>query len=219
MPELNFQFVGTEAVDDRETPLIQSCVEANRASGNRFSHAANKVELLKMKKILIAGLGNIFHGDEGFGCEVIHELIFRNLPEDVSLVDFGIRRYDLARALTDGYAAAILVGATPRNASPGTVFLTEPDLHRPGRPEPSAIDPSAMNPATVLPVAQSLGTIFGKIYLVDCEPAVLENDSDEIGLSLPVRRAVRPAVEMIESLVNDLLGFQKPKTDAGIAPA
>ena len=85
-----------------------------------------------MSAILVAGLGNIFNGDDGFGVEVVHRLAARPLPADVRIVDFGIRGLDLAYALADGYAAAILVDAARRGHAPGTVTIVEPeadDLH------------------------------------------------------------------------------------------
>ncbi|MEP6662671.1 MAG: hydrogenase maturation protease [Verrucomicrobiota bacterium] len=157
-----------------------------------------------MKKILIAGIGNIFHGDDGFGCEVVRELNRLNFPGGVTIRDFGIRSYDLAYALTEDYDATILIDATSRGEKPGTVFLIEPDLSRLNELETSTVDPHSMNPVTVLQLAQSLGTISGKLFLVGCEPAVLENDNGEITLSEPVRAAISPAIEMVTSLIAEL---------------
>ena len=81
-----------------------------------------------MKKILVAGIGNIFFGDDAFGCEVARQLAQRPLPKGVCVTDFGIRSYDLAYAIMDGYDAIILVDATPQGAEPGTVYLIEPDV-------------------------------------------------------------------------------------------
>jgi hydrogenase maturation protease len=156
-----------------------------------------------MKKILIAGIGNIFHGDDGFGCEIIRELSRKIFPEGVTLQDFGIRSYDLAYALTVDYDAIILVDAVPRGEKAGTIFLIEPDINRLGELEANAVDPHSMNPVAVLQMAQSLGEISGKLFLVGCEPAVLE--SDEIGLSAEVLAAIPQAIEMIESLVAELI--------------
>ncbi|MGH7848434.1 MAG: hydrogenase maturation protease, partial [Candidatus Binatia bacterium] len=73
-------------------------------------------------KILVAGIGNIFLGDDGFGVEVARELAKRKLPESVRVVDFGIRGFDLAYALLDGYDLTILVDAAPRGGLPGTLY-------------------------------------------------------------------------------------------------
>jgi hydrogenase maturation protease len=156
-----------------------------------------------MKKILIAGIGNIFHGDDGFGCEVIRELAHKKNSDEVVVTDFGIRSYDLAYALTGDYDATILVDAASRAAKPGTVYLIEPDLGRLNELESTSVDAHSMNPVAVLQLAQSLGTISGKLFLVGCEPAVLE--SDEIGLSASVTAALPTAIEMIDSLVAELL--------------
>ena len=83
-----------------------------------------------MKRILVAGIGNIFFGDDAFGCEVAKELAQRPLPEGVRVIDFGIRSYDLAYAIMDDYDATILVDASPRGSPPGTVYLIEPDLNK-----------------------------------------------------------------------------------------
>ena len=169
-----------------------------------------------MKKILIAGIGNIFHGDDGFGCEVARELIRRDFPDEVTVTDFGIRSYDLAYALTEGYDATILVDAVPRGENPGTIFLIEPDLDRLGAWEAKAVDPHSMNPVAVLQLAQAIGEIGGKLFLVGCEPAVLE--SDEIGLSPPVQAAIPAAVGTIESLIAEILETKKQTTTIDLVP-
>jgi hydrogenase maturation protease len=173
-----------------------------------------------MKKILIAGIGNIFHGDDAFGCEVIRQLFGRKISEEATVMDFGIRSYDLAYALTIDYDVTILVDAVSRGEKPGTVFLIEPDINRLGELEANAIDAHSMNPVAVLQMAQSLGEISGQLFLVGCEPAILE--SDEIGLSAEVSAAIPHAIEMIESLVTNLLEAksqkQKQQTNAGLVP-
>jgi len=156
------------------------------------------------KRILVAGIGNIFFGDDAFGCEVLEELRRRGVPGEVEAVDFGIRSYDLAYALMDGYETAILVDAVPRGEPPGTLFLIEPD---PVELEnfSGEIDAHRMNPVSVLQMVKSLGGKTGRLYLVGCEPAVLECEEGEMGLSENVRAAVPGAVEMIESLLGKLL--------------
>jgi hydrogenase maturation protease len=97
-------------------------------------------------KILVAGIGNIFLGDDGFGSEVARRLLKRRLPEGVIVEDFGIRGLDLAYALLERFDLAILIDACPRGAAPGTVSVIEPDPagHAAG------IDPHSMDPMTVL---------------------------------------------------------------------
>ena len=108
-----------------------------------------------MKKILIAGIGNIFHGDDAFGCEVVRQLEQCALPAEVIIMDFGIRSYDLAYALTGDYDATILVDAASRAAKPGTVYLIEPDLGRLNELESTSVDAHSMNPVAVLQLAPS----------------------------------------------------------------
>lgn len=166
------------------------------------------------QRILVAGIGNIFFGDDAFGCEVIREWARGPLPEEVHVEDFGIRSYDLACALASGYEAAVLVDALPRGEPPGTVFLFEPDLGALG--SPAAVDPHSLEPVRVLQMAASLGGCPKQLYLVGCEPAVLEAEEDRLGLSEPVQAAVPKAIEMVESLVRKMLS--RP-AEAGAAVA
>ena len=156
-------------------------------------------------KILIAGIGNIFQGDDAFGCEVIRELAQADLPPHITITDFGIRGDDLAYALTDGYDLAIMVDAVPCQKSPGTVYLIEPDLDRLNDLVPAPVNAHSLNPLAVLQMARSVGAHGKKLLLVGCEPASFENDGGEIGLSDPVRRAIPDAVEMVRSLVTEAL--------------
>ena len=152
---------------------------------------------------MIAGIGNIFQGDDAFGCEVIRQMPAGAFPEQVTVIDFGIRSYDQAYAMTSGYDAVILVDAASRQQEPGTLYLIEPDVSRVGKLGVAAVDAHSMNPVSVIQMAQSLGGVIGKLYLIGCEPAALEGD--EIGLSARVQEAVPQALAMIESLVKELL--------------
>jgi len=153
--------------------------------------------------LLVAGIGNIFFGDDAFGCEVARELMKRPVPDGVKVEDFGIRSYDLAYALMDG-CDAILIDAVPRGGAPGSLYLIEPDLTGLGG-EGGNIDAHSMNPVRVLEMVRSLGGQTGRLYLVGCEPSVLETDDGAMGLSESVQAAVPHAIEMIESLMDDLL--------------
>ncbi len=153
-------------------------------------------------RILVAGIGNIFFGDDAFGCGVVRELLMREWPAEVRVEDFGIRSYDLAYAIMDGYDAVILIDATPRGQPPGTVSLIEPDISALDSAADEVVNAHSMNPVRVLQMVRSLGGEARRLYLVGCEPAVLE--AEELGLSAPVRAAVPQAVEMIESLVRTL---------------
>ncbi|MDB6110882.1 MAG: hybD [Pedosphaera sp.] len=161
------------------------------------------------KQILIAGIGNIFLGDDAFGVEVTRQLLQRPLPGGVRVVDFGIRSYDLAYAIMDGYDAIILVDATSRGQPPGTVYLIEPDLNETSNLEAEVLNAHSLSPVKVLQMVQSFGGQHGRLYLVGCEPAVLETENGEIGLSATVQAAVPKAIEMIESLLADLAGESK----------
>jgi hydrogenase maturation protease len=153
--------------------------------------------------ILVAGIGNIFHGDDGFGVEVAQRLLRRPQPNGVRVVDFGIRGLDLAYALMDGYEVAILIDATQRNEVPGTLNSIELDLSDLDdlAPDSFAVDTHGMNPMRVLRMVKSLGGELSRILLVGCEPATLGPEEGFMGLSQIVMAAVDPAVEMVERLV------------------
>ena len=152
--------------------------------------------------VLVAGIGNIFLGDDAFGVEVVRRLGQRPLPEGVRIIDFGIRGFDLAHALMDcADSTAVLVDATPRGGEPGTLYLLEasPDDHEP------VVETHGMDPATVLRTVRALGGAPPRVLVVGCEPASVDLDDDgQMGLSAPVEAAVDEAVQMIESLVADL---------------
>ena len=110
-------------------------------------------------RILVAGIGNIFLGDDAFGVEVARRLSARELPRNVRVTDFGIRGYDLAYALLDGYDTTILIDACPRGEPAGTLYVIEPDLENLGGPEDKqvAVEAHSMNPLNVLRLATSMG--------------------------------------------------------------
>ena len=168
------------------------------------------------KRILVAGIGNIFFGDDAFGCEVASQLAQRPLPEGVRVTDFGIRSYDLAYAIMDGYDATILVDATPQGAEAGTVYLIEPDLKKLDELPEQAVNAHSMNPVRVLQLVRSLGGNAGWLRVVGCEPAVLESEEGRMGLSEKVQAAVLPAIEMIESLIRDLLNGPETRSPQSI---
>jgi hydrogenase maturation protease len=156
------------------------------------------------QRILIAGVGNIFLGDDAFGVEVVRVMAERPQPAGVSVVDYGIRGFDLAYALLDVWDTVILIDALPRGDSPGTLYTLELDRTEfAGRPpQETMINPHGMDPVRVLQLASSMGSVSANIYLVGCEP---EDFGDELqgrmGLSLTVQSSVPHAVEMVEALV------------------
>lgn len=165
-------------------------------------------------RILIAGVGNIFLGDDAFGVEVTQRLARRPLAEQVRVVDFGIRGLDLTYALLDGYDVVVLVDATPRGGAPGTVYVLEPDA---GSQEgPAAVDPHSMDPVKVLRLAAAMGARVGRLLVVGCEPSPVDNVEEmRDGLSEPVRAAVDEAAAAVESLVSRLLGGEGAAGAAG----
>ena len=158
-------------------------------------------------RILVAGIGNIFMGDDAFGCEVARRLSARQFPEGVRVVDFGIRGFDLAYALMDGPDVTVFVDATPRGGEPGTLYTIEPDLSELDTlgEQGMMIEPHGMNPLKVLGMVKSLGGEFKRILLVGCEPGDLGPEEGQMGLSAPVERAVNEAVAVVESLVAKIM--------------
>jgi hydrogenase maturation protease len=154
--------------------------------------------------ILIACIGNIFLGDDGFGVEVARRMAARPLPEGVRVVDFGIRGFDLAYALMDGSETTIFVDATARGGAPGTIYVVEPDLEELNEPAAAMVEAHGMNPMNVLRLVGSMGGTLGRVLLVGCEPETLGGDEGKMGLSEPVQAAVDEAVEAIEALVANI---------------
>jgi hydrogenase maturation protease len=162
-----------------------------------------------LPNILVAGIGNIFLGDDAFGCAVTQRLLRRGSGEHVRVVDFGIRGLDLVYALQDGYDAVILVDAVARGeGAPGTLYLLEPEVEAVS--EGALIDPHSLDPVKVLRTAAALGAKLGRVFLVGCEPATRPDQFDEgempVGMSAAVEAAVEQAAEMVDSLVERLGG-------------
>ena len=155
--------------------------------------------------ILIAGIGNIFLGDDAFGCEVIKELSRRSWPENVRVVDFGIRGFDLAYAMLEEYDLTIFVDATPRGNAPGTLYTIEPDLAELEFEGDVVLETHGMNPMKVLQMVKSMGGQFKKILLVGCEPETSGPEEGLLGLSAVVQAAVPEAARIVERLVNEQL--------------
>ncbi|HYG97756.1 MAG TPA: hydrogenase maturation protease [Terriglobales bacterium] len=154
--------------------------------------------------ILVAGVGNIFLGDDAFGVEVVQRLAQRELPDHIRVIDFGIRSYDLAYALMEPWDLVILVDAVPMGDEPGTIYTIEPELPSENEPNGSAaFDAHTMNPASVLQMVAALGGKPSRVLLVGCEPANLEPEMDgQIGLSAPVQNAVEEAIRSIEAIIS-----------------
>lgn len=155
-----------------------------------------------MKRVLVAGLGNVFSGDDGFGVEVVGRLAGIPLPPSADVLDLGVRGFDLAYALADGYDAAVLVDTLSRGQPAGTVYVFEPDLEDLGGL--GIPDGHGMQPAAVLSLVTQLGAALPQLFVVGCEPATFGPEEGLLGLSEPVRAAVGEAVQVVSSLVERL---------------
>ncbi|MCF3135249.1 hydrogenase maturation protease [Streptomyces olivochromogenes] len=154
--------------------------------------------------VLVAGIGNIFLGDDGFGVETVRALAGRPLPDHVEVADIGVRGVHLAYQLLDGYDTLILVDATARGEAPGTLYVIEHEdvgAHEPGH---APLDGHRMTPDAVLALLGTLCAGTGgrpphRTLVVGCEPACVE---ERMGLSAPVSDAVPQAVRLIEELLD-----------------
>jgi hydrogenase maturation protease len=149
-----------------------------------------------MKRILVAGIGNIFFGDDAFGSEVARRLMSEPWPDDIRVVDFGIRGFDLTFALLEGYETVILLDATPRGGQAGTLYTLEPDTAEFASCVPE-VEPHGMDPMRVLAMAHSMGATWKRLILVGCEPSA---HVEGIGVSEPVRGAMEEAVKVVRRL-------------------
>jgi hydrogenase maturation protease len=160
---------------------------------------------MSASRILVAGIGNIFLGDDAFGVEVAQRLARRALPAGVRVIDFGIRGLDLTYALLDGYHGAILVDAVPRGGPPGTLYVIEPEID--DAAGEVTVEGHGMDPAKVLRAARALGSATRPVLLVGCDPHPPADEDDmQMGLSEPVAAAVDQAVGLVESLIGQMLG-------------
>jgi hydrogenase maturation protease len=152
-------------------------------------------------KILVAGIGNIFFADDGFGVEVAQRMSQTTMPDGVKVVDYGIRGMHLAYDMLAGYDVTILVDAVPRGDAPGTVYVIDvtaagTDALKP----PRQLDPHGMTPDAVLDLLGTLGGDPGQVYVVGCEPA---STDEEMGLSPAVSGAIDTAIGAVMALVQE----------------
>lgn len=150
-------------------------------------------------RILVAGIGNIFLGDDGFGPEVMRRVTGRFADPEVRVVDYGIAGMHLAYDLLDGWDALVLVDAVPDQGAPGSLRVFEAD-HATLNGTP-ALDAHGMDPATVFATLRALGGVAPRTVVVGCEVADLD---EGIGLSDPVQAAIPHAVAAVESAVTML---------------
>jgi hydrogenase maturation protease len=152
------------------------------------------VDAIRSQRVLVAGVGNVLRGDDGFGPAVAERLL--DLPEGAEVVETGIGGIALLQEIIAGCSGLILIDAVDRGAPPGTLFLIEPEV-------PEAVhvpDVHLANPARVLSMAKTIGVLPERVVIIGCQPA----DTEELyqGLSPAVQRAVAPAVNKIEETVH-----------------
>jgi hydrogenase maturation protease len=187
-----------------------------RQPGHRFFFDSTEIEPLphvagekkpsvQTPVILVAGIGNIFMGDDAFGVEVVKRLLARQLPEQVRVVDFGIRGLDLVYALQDGYETTILVDACPQGQPAGTVYVIEPDLSDGAATPQGMVDAHGMDPMNVIRMAKAMNAPLKRLLVIGCEPETLGGEQGQMGLSGPVEAALDEAVAVIEDVVNRIL--------------
>jgi hydrogenase maturation protease len=157
-----------------------------------------------VKHILVAGIGNSWMKDDGFGSEVAGRLGERELPEEAAVFDFGTGGLDLAYEVMRGYDALILIDVSRQGGEPGTLYVMEADEDdvEVGIEDGQVLNPHGMDPQTVLRFVKTLGAWPGKVMVIACEPAVVEEMG--IGLSDEVSGAVDRAVDLVVSTISEL---------------
>jgi hydrogenase maturation protease len=193
-----------------------------RQPGHRFFFKTTEIEPLPKQeqherkvvvkpRILVAGIGNIFLGDDAFGVEVVRRLAGCAIPEAARIVDFGIRGLDLAYALQDGYETTILIDAYPHGQLPGTVSVVELDPNQNTDSAGNFVEPHSMHPMNVLRMARAMNVVLKRVLLIGCEPATLGGEEGHMGLSQPVEVAVEHAMKRTEALIRQILDGEPAK--------
>jgi hydrogenase maturation protease len=182
-----------------------------RQPGHRFFFAPSEVEPLDGgaaagaagARVLVAGIGNVFLGDDGFGVALADRLARDALPAGVEVVDYGIRGMDLACAMLDGWDAVVLLDAMPRGGRPGTLYVVEPELDE----DHVAVEAHGMDPVAVLATARALGGALPRTLVVGCEPSAVPagDEADVVAeLSEPVRAALDEALRLVHALLEQI---------------
>jgi hydrogenase maturation protease len=154
------------------------------------------------ERILIAGIGNIFLGDDGFGVEVAQALVHSEVSPAATIVDYGVRGLDLAYALLKPWRAVILVDAVSRGGAPGDLYLMRPADEA---AQQCGLDPHSMDPNRVLALARSLGGISAPVYIIGCEPLDFGDEAEgRMGLSPQIKSAIPEAVSMVRRLLSEI---------------
>lgn len=147
-------------------------------------------------RILVAGIGNIFLGDDGFGSEVVRHATIPHDDPSVRVTDYGIRGMHLAYDLLDEWDTLVLVDAVPSRGSPGRLHVFQADHE--SQPAPTGLDAHSMDPAAVFAGLRALGGSPPYTVVVGCEAGSVE---EGIGLTEPVAKAVPRAVRAVEEIV------------------
>jgi hydrogenase maturation protease len=164
-------------------------------------------------RILVAGLGNVFEGDDGFGVEVVQRLATRSWPDGVEVCDFGIRGVHLAYQLLEPYDLVVIIDAVSRGGDPGTVYVIEHGVDE-SAPEPAddapMMDAHDLAPDGVLALVPRLGGALCRVVVIGCEPATI---TPNIGLSPPVAGSVERAAQLATELVHTAHAGSAPETE------
>lgn len=159
----------------------------------------------RLRSILVAGVGNAWLRDDGFGGEVARRLNLQELPPGVSVMDAGTGGLDLAYEVMRGYDGLVILDVSRQGGEPGTLYVMEPDEEdvQGGIEDGQTINPHGMDPQTVLRFVRSIGAWPGRVVVIACEPAEVEEMG--WGLSAEVERAVERAVALVLETVSELL--------------
>jgi hydrogenase maturation protease len=159
----------------------------------------------QLHSVLVAGVGNAWLRDDGFGGEVARRLSARKLPAGVSVMDAGTGGLDLAYEVMRGYDALVILDVSKQGGEPGTLYVIEPDEAAidGGIEDGEVINPHSMDPQTVLRFVKSVGAWPGRVVVIACEPAEVEELG--WGLSDGVEQAVDRAVELVLETATELL--------------
>jgi hydrogenase maturation protease len=166
-------------------------------------------------RILVAGVGNSWLRDDGFGGEVARRLSARTMPSGVAVMDAGTGGLDLAYEVMRGYDALVIVDVSRQGGEPGTLYVMEPDEQSVDGniADGEAINPHGMDPKTVLRFVKSIGAWPGRVVVVACEPADVSDLG--FGLSEQVQGVLDRAVELVVETVDELRGSAMAATGAG----
>ena len=154
--------------------------------------------------VLVAGIGNLFLTDDGFGSEVARRLAAQPIPDGVKVVDYGIRGMHLAYDLLDGYAGLVVIDALPGKGQPGELSVMQVAQEDLGEGE---LDAHGMAPVAVLASLGQLGGTLPPTYVVGCQPADV---GEGIGLTPSVAASVDPAMQLVYEVLDEHLGRTHP---------